>query len=529
MKRKMIMGLLTASIIVMAGCGNTDTTSQSADQVVTETVESQVAEGNVVEATEGITRITEGGTYTFTGTVEQGQIIVDAPEENVTLVLNNFEITNAEDAPIVVVNAKNVYIELADGSENCITDAREAKEESEEETVDTETEDTEEDYTAAIYSKDDLVITGTGSLTVKAGYKDGITSKDDLELESGNITVEAVDDGIVGKDSVVVTEASVTVTAGDDGVKSTNDEEEDKGYIQIDGNSVTIDAQDKGIDATTTVTINGGEIDIKAGDEGVEGLDVVINDGDINIDAGDDGINISDGSGSSDMVGGREMTLAEGQMPQMGEAPTEGQMPQMGEAPAEGQMPEMGEAPAEGQMQGRGGRGQFRQNAESNGEGQLERPEMQENSSEKMRGMGGGMMDQAIDGTLTINGGNLTVYAEGDGLDSNGSILMKGGTVLVYGPTKSGNGAIDYNGTFEVNGGILMVTSCGNMEQGISDTSKAIMVKQNFNTTIAAGSKIVVQNVSGEDAYEFVVQKDCTYIAVAATDISSDATISVKG
>ena len=499
MKRKMIMGLLTAGIIVMAGCGNTATTTQSADQVVTETVESQVAEGNVVEATEGITRITEGGTYTFTGTVEQGQIIVDAPEENVTLVLNNFKITNAEDAPIVVVNAKNVYIELADGSENSITDAREAKEESEEETVDTETEDTEEDYTAAIYSKDDLVITGTGSLTVKAGYKDGITSKDDLELESGNITVEAVDDGIVGKDSVVVTEASVTVTAGDDGVKSTNDEEEDKGYIQIDGNSVTIDAQDKGIDATTTVTINGGKIDIKAGDEGVEGLDVVINDGDINIDAGDDGINISDGSGSS------EMTFPGGDIPQMGEAP------------------------AEGQMQGRGGRGQFRQNAESNGEGQMERPEMQENNGEKMRGMGGGMMDQAIDGTLTINGGNLTVYAEGDGLDSNGSILMNGGTVLVYGPTKSGNGAIDYNGTFEVNGGILMVTSCGNMEQGISDTSKAIMVKQNFNTTIATGSKIVVQNASGEDAYEFVVQKDCTYIAVAATDISSDATISVKG
>ena len=499
MKRKMIMGLLTAGIIVMAGCGNTATTTQSADQVVTETVESQVAEGNVVEATEGITRITEGGTYTFTGTVEQGQIIVDAPEENVTLVLNNFKITNAEDAPIVVVNAKNVYIELADGSENSITDAREEKEESEEETVDTETEDTEEDYTAAIYSKDDLVITGTGSLTVKAGYKDGITSKDDLELESGNITVEAVDDGIVGKDSVVVTEASVTVTAGDDGVKSTNDEEEDKGYIQIDGNSVTIDAQDKGIDATTTVTINGGKIDIKAGDEGVEGLDVVINDGDINIDAGDDGINISDGSGSS------EMTFPGGDIPQMGEAP------------------------AEGQMQGRGGRGQFRQNAESNGEGQMERPEMQENNGEKMRGMGGGMMDQAIDGTLTINGGNLTVYAEGDGLDSNGSILMNGGTVLVYGPTKSGNGAIDYNGTFEVNGGILMVTSCGNMEQGISDTSKAIMVKQNFNTTIATGSKIVVQNASGEDAYEFVVQKDCTYIAVAATDISSDATISVKG
>lgn len=499
MKRKMIMGLLTAGIIVMAGCGNTDTTTQSANQVVTETVESQVAEGNVVEATERITRITEGGTYTFTGKVEQGQIIVDAPEENVTLVLNSFEITNAEDAPIVVLNAKNVYIELADGSENSITDAREAKEESEEETVDTETEDTEEDYTAAIYSKDDLVITGTGSLTVKAGYKDGITSKDDLELESGTITVEAVDDGIVGKDSVVVTEASVTVTAGDDGVKSTNDEEEDKGYIQIDGNSVTIDAQDKGIDATKTVTINGGEIDIKAGDEGIEGLDVVINDGDINIDAGDDGINISDGSGSS------EMTFPGGDMPQMGETP------------------------AEGQMQGRGGRGQFRQNTEENTNGEMIKPEVPADNGEKMRGMGGGMMDQAIDGTLTINGGNLTVYAEGDGLDSNGSILMNGGTVLVYGPTKSGNGAIDYNGTFEVNGGILMVTSCGNMEQGISDTSKAIMVKQNFNTTIAAGSKIVVQNVSGEDAYEFVVQKDCTYIAVAATDISSDATISVKG
>lgn len=505
MKRKMVMGLLTAGIIVMAGCGNTDTTSKSADQVVTETVESQVAEGNVVEATEGITRITEGGTYTFTGTVEQGQIIVDAPEENVTLVLNNFEITNAEDAPIVVLNAKNVYIELAGGSENSITDAREAKEESDEETVETESEETEEDYTAAIYSKDDLVITGTGSLTVKAGYKDGITSKDDLELESGTLIVEAVDDGIVGKDSVVVTEASVTVTAGDDGVKATNDEEEDKGYIQIDGNSVTIDAQDKGIDATKTVTINGGEIDIKAGDEGIEGLDVVINDGDINIDAGDDGINISDGSGSS------EMAFPGGDMPHMGEPPAGGQAPQMGEAPAEDQMPQMGEAPAEGQWP------------------EMAIPEIPADNGEKMRGMGGGMMDQAIDGTLTINGGNLTVYAEGDGLDSNGSILMNGGTVLVYGPTRSGNGAIDYNGTFEVNGGILMVTSCGTMEQGISDTSKATMVKQSFETKVVAGSQIVLQSASGEELYEFEIQKDCNYIAVAATDIEDGTTISVKG
>lgn len=44
---------------------------------------------------------------------------------------------------------------------------------------------------------------------------------------------------------------------------------------------------------------------------------------------------------------------------------------------------------------------------------------------------------------LHINGGTIVMYAQGDGLDSNGIAVMTGGTAIVHGPTGNGNGAID--------------------------------------------------------------------------------------
>lgn len=72
---------------------------------------------------------------------------------------------------------------------------------------------------------------------------------------------------------------------------------------------------------------------------------------------------------------------------------------------------------------------------------------------------------------MTINGGTLVVNASGDGLDSNGSIEMNDGTVVVNGPTDSMNGTLDYDSTFNMNGGPLIGAGSSGMAMSPSSTS----------------------------------------------------------
>ena len=99
----------------------------------------------------------------------------------------------------------------------------------------------EDEPNAALFSKEDLTINGTGSLTVTGRYNNGIASKDDLVIVDGSITVNAAHDGIRGKDSISVRGGTITVTAGGDGLKANNDTDADKGWIALDGGVFTIE------------------------------------------------------------------------------------------------------------------------------------------------------------------------------------------------------------------------------------------------------------------------------------------------
>ncbi|MTM91627.1 carbohydrate-binding domain-containing protein, partial [Turicibacter sanguinis] len=143
-------------------------------------------EGNGVSIDGNTITITSGGTYNISGTLTDGQIIVDSSDElDVELVLNGVEITSSSSAPIYVKNAKNAIINLVEGTENIVTDSDSYVLE----------DPTNNEPNAAIFSKDDLKIKGTGSLVVNANYDHGIVSKDDLKIKNGNITVTSVGDG----------------------------------------------------------------------------------------------------------------------------------------------------------------------------------------------------------------------------------------------------------------------------------------------------------------------------------------------
>ncbi|MCI7814370.1 MAG: carbohydrate-binding domain-containing protein [Lachnospiraceae bacterium] len=203
----------------------------------------------------GILLIEKAGVYVVSGELSDGQICVDADKEDeVQLVLNGAKLHCENQAVIYGKQCDRLIVTLADGTENQVSDG---------ETYIFEGE--EDEPNAAIFSKDDLIINGTGALEVEGNYGHGIRTKDDLILISGTISVTAVKDGIKGKDSVTAENPELTIVSGEDGLRSDNDKEEDKGTILLKDGTYTITAGQDGIQAETTLEILGGSYEITTG------------------------------------------------------------------------------------------------------------------------------------------------------------------------------------------------------------------------------------------------------------------------
>ncbi|MED1350750.1 carbohydrate-binding domain-containing protein, partial [Bacillus paranthracis] len=140
----------------------------------------------------GSVGITAAGTYVLSGKLNDGQVTIDAPDATVHVVLNGVELNDNDNSPFYIVEAGKVIVTLAEGTTNKLSDG----------TKYVYADASADEPDAALFSKADLIINGTGSLAVEGNYNDGIKSKDDLLLVSGNIQVKSVDDGWVGKDRV---------------------------------------------------------------------------------------------------------------------------------------------------------------------------------------------------------------------------------------------------------------------------------------------------------------------------------------
>ena len=206
-----------------------------------------------LSAVNGDVMITEGGTYTLTGTLSGWPVIVEASkEEKVELVLSGAVINNPHGAAINCREAKDLIITLAEGTVNALTgDKPEPFDDPD-----------KEEPSAALFSKADLIIRGTGSLEVYGNWKHGIASKDDLRVEEGTLTVRSASDAVRGKDSVEIEGGTLLLEAGKDGISATNSQEADRGYVQISGGIVTVHAAGDGIQAETDLIILGGTFDI---------------------------------------------------------------------------------------------------------------------------------------------------------------------------------------------------------------------------------------------------------------------------
>lgn len=299
---------------------------------------SVIVDGSVVT-------ITEEGTYILSGELN-GSIIIDATKEDkIQLVLDGVIINSDTFAAIYVKQADKVFITLAEGTYNSLSNSGTFEQ------ID------DNDVNAVIYAKDDITFNGTGSLNIISPSGNGISGKDEVTITNGTYKISAANHAIRAKDTLAIADGTFDLTAGKDGLHAENDDDETLGSIYIADGDFTINVSDDAIHANTFLQIDNGTFDITAA-EGLEATYIRINDGTINISASDDGVNAA-------------------------------------------------------------------------------------------------YKSSAYVPTFEMNGGTLTIkMAQGDtdGVDSNGNLIINGGTIDV-----TGQSAFDYDGSAQYNGGTLII------------------------------------------------------------------------
>ena len=218
-------------------------------------------EGSGAKASGSILTISADGVYEISGTLSDGQIVIDASKKaTVELVLAGVDISNSRNAAIYCKNCDDFIITLAENTQNVLSDANNYIYDDIE----------KQEPNATIFSKIDLNIGGSGWLTVNANFNHGISSKDDLVIEGGGFTVTSAVDAIRGKDSLVILDGKFELDAGGDGLKASSSDGAEFGYVQILGGEYTIKACGDAIQAETALTISGGTFYIETGDDGGE-------------------------------------------------------------------------------------------------------------------------------------------------------------------------------------------------------------------------------------------------------------------
>ncbi len=257
--------------------------------------------GDGAKAKDNIVTISKEGTYILSGSLSNGQIVVDASDDaKIQIVLKGADITNESSAAIYVKNADKVFITSANGSQNTLSVTGEYV------AID------DNNIDAVIYAKSDLTLNGAGTLTINADYGHGVVSKDDLAVTCGTFEIASASGALSGKNSVRIADGVFKLTAGTDAIHSENEDDTTLGFVYIVGGSFSISAEDDGIHAQAGVTILGGTLDITKSYEGIEALKINISGGDITVIASDDGLNAAGGNDGSGGEGKAAMQAVDG-------------------------------------------------------------------------------------------------------------------------------------------------------------------------------------------------------------------------
>lgn len=479
--------------------------------------------GNGVEEKDGVVTITKGGSYIVSGKTDNGRIIVNAPKEEVNIILENAEISCNYGSPIYVYKSSATMIYLADGTANLLTDG------SSYTFNDSLSSAADEEPDACLYSKSDLIIAGSGTLTVNGNYKNGITGKDILRIENASIKVTAAANGINGKDGCVIKNANIGVTSGDDGLRSTNDTDESLGYIIAADSTLEITAGEDGIQAETYITISGGNYTIKSGggsgakvsgDTSAKGIKagkaITINNGTFLLDCQDDAIH---SNGDVEIAGG-SCIISTGDDGIHADSNVKVNAGTINITKSyegiEGKIIDITGGTIEivssdDGLNAAGG-------ADQSGFGGMRKDGFGTTRNDTF--------NTSSDCGINISGGVIKVNASGDGIDSNGSLNISGGEIYVSGPTDNGNAALDYDGSGTITGGLVIAAGSGGMAQnfGSSSTQGSILLTY----SAYSDSEITLTDSEGSVLAKYTPEKSYNCVLVSCPALIQGGTYTVN-
>ncbi len=454
--------------------------------------------------------ITEAGTYVLSGTLSDGQVIVDVTkEDDVILVLENVNIHSEKSTAIYVKKADKVVITLPNGTTSTLSGGATY------ENID------DNNIDAVLFSKDDLTINGSGILNINANYKHGIVSKNDLNILGGTYNIKSVSQALSSKDAVKIYDGTFNIESKGKGIKSDNADETEKGNIYISGGTFNLNTEDDSIHTGGSVVIDGGEFNIKTGDdgihadkdvvinngtinitesyEGVEGYKVVINGGTLNINSSDDAINAAKpNSASSD-----ESINGVSNMPErpQGDPPTFSESePGSRPTPPDQAQSNANGSPPSGMNKGGG------------------------------RGFEGPGMSNDINAYIKITGGNISITAGGDGLDSNGSILITGGDIFVSNVSNTSDSPIDYDGSFRIEGGTLVAVGGSGMMHNFTqqDGSTQRSIFYGLSSQQSKGSTIKLTDSTGKEILSWEVPLNYNTVIISTPELKEGQTYKLQ-
>ena len=504
------------------------------------------ADSNAVQIKGSAIKITEEATYIFTG-VFNGMILVDCDKDaQPQLVFGGATVHSETSAALYIVDAGKVTLTLADGTENYLSNGGAF------EAIDSE------DIDAALYSRRDLVINGSGKLTVLSPAGKGISSKDNLILTGGTLDIQSAFHGLDANDSLRITGVSATVAAGMDGIHCENNTDTDFGYVYISSGTFDIDAAGDGIAAGAWLQIVDGSFTLLTGSGHENGKDhadnwggfpggpggkattdtdsasmkgikaatgMLLTGGSYTIDSADDALHCDSATvirgGSYTIATGDDaihaetaLTIADGSI----DISTSYEGLEAQDIAVLGGSIKL--VATDDGINSAGGNDQS-----GNGGRDEMAPPPGGNPPPGGHGGPGGM--SAGNGSVLIAGGTLYIKSSGDGIDANGSVTILGGHTTIVGPTQGDTATLDYDRSCVITGGTFIGTGARGMAQSFTASEQGVIALQVGNQ--AAGTQIVLKDAKGTTLIDYAPELNFAVVILSCPEMVSgqEYTVSV--
>ncbi len=617
-KAKKLLVLLLASMLVLSGCeknssteGNesgtstNNTSNDTTNDEVTSTVinesemftdrdfETDYEESKSIAVTlsgdsvscksdavkmKGTTiTLSEEGTYIFSGTLDDGMIVVNADDKaKLQIVLDNASITSKTSAALYILEADKVFVTLAAGTSNTLANGG------------TFTAIDDNNIDGAVFSKQDLTFNGSGSLTVTSPADHGIICKDDLVFTGGTYTINSASHGLDANDSVRITQASITVASGKDGIHVENSDDTSLGFVYVKDGSFDIAAEGDGISSGNSMLINNGTFSIVSGggsensskqssdswgdfmggpgagmggpggmggrpgrkttnpsgstnntassnssdttassdtesDDSSSSIKAIkstghmlIKGGAFTIDSADDSVH----SNSSITVNGGTFTIASGDDAFHADETltiTNGTI-DISESyeglEALDILVSGGDIKLVASDDGLNAAGGTDESGYGGNRG-----------NDQFGGRGGMGGSSSSNGSIKITGGKLYINASGDGIDANGSLEISGGYTVVVGPTQGDTATLDYDTSAIITGGTFIGTGASGMAQTCSDSEEGVFAVSVGNQV--SDTKIELKDSKGNVIISYEPELSFAVAILSSPDIKKGETYTI--